>query len=381
MRKAGNMMEISILLGVVTVVTIGTLVVYNNQNLRLALLSAINFRPVNMETMNQDTARLNVPYNRVEVGGGNALTSIGWTSADFESAITHVSYGNLDDAFKPKDGLEGIDTYANNLIGNKDLGLSSYTTLSATNITAKTLSDLVGILNVITSPSIEGFKQAHPEAAGDVDGFLKRFKDILTTALADSKNATAASDNLSIAGSSKVGTPTPNAAYSGDDNGAGSYTIVSADVKAPNVNSSANSANLANSPSSGNGETVGVNQNGKIPLANNTGGSTTPSVTPSTTPSTTPPAATKKPVPVVAEDDDIIPVSQQIKNSINDKTIIKQQAVKYNAVDPNDYSYNVVTTPATTNNNTISNKVNQTPEAAGIRAQDHGGTTIQNGGF
>lgn len=397
MKKAGNMVEISIILGVVAVVTVGTLLIYRNQDLRLMVLSAINFRPVNLQTMSQDDkVKLNVPYNRVETAGGNALTNIGWTSADFESAITHVSYGNLDDAFKEKDGVKGIDTYANNLINDKLLNLMDYTPLTATNITSKTLSDLIGILNTITSPSIEAFKQEHPEAASDVDGFLKRFNDILTVALADSKNPTTASSSSSsiantpsngeVAGSSSD--PGPGTA---GNSGSSSYGSLTLQQGSPQVSTSggvnnaaaSTSTYVASSPSStvkqpavnkatGTVETIGKVQSGKIEDT-----PTTP--TTSNTTSSTSSIKGKKSIPAAepaSYDDDIIPAASSKKTY----TVVKQQAVKPQAYSDtyDESSYNVVSTPAKTTSTGIKSNVSNAIETSGIRAQDLGGKSIQN---
>lgn len=194
MRKAGNLVEMPIILGVVTVVAIGTLLIYNNQSIRMAVSSAINYRPVNLQTMTQDMAKQIVPYNKVETAGGNALSY--YAGTDFESAITHINYGNLEDAFKkdPKSNTEGIDTYANNLI--KIPELSEYKPLTETNITSQTLSDLVGILNVITKPSVKEFIKQHPKQETNVKGFLTRFDALLTAGTSNAKN-TAALTNTS----------------------------------------------------------------------------------------------------------------------------------------------------------------------------------------
>lgn len=221
MRKAGNLIEMPLILGVITVVAVGTLLVFNNQSLRLAVMSAINFRPVNLQTMSQDAAKQIVPYNRVETAGGNALTNIAMTSSDFESAITHTTYGEVKKALDETDSQgKNIADYANALIDS--LGLD-YKKLSSGNITSRTLSDLVGILNKVSSTA---FAQEHPDQAANAKGFVERFKSVLTGALSNIANTTVQPNtNSSIASTSTQAAKT-NYTYSNNNIGADNFVTV-----------------------------------------------------------------------------------------------------------------------------------------------------------
>lgn len=188
MRKAGNVIEIAMILCVVTIVTIGTLIVYNNQNLRLALLSAIHFKPINLNTMSEGTAKQTIPYNKTETAGSNALTKLGMSSADFESAITNITYGDLEDAMEKDSTDNNIATFANELKG--PLGLN-FEDITATNITGQTLSDLVKVLNGIYNNDLINSTNSAIKAAAN--GFIERFSSLLTAAGKNAKIAASAS--------------------------------------------------------------------------------------------------------------------------------------------------------------------------------------------
>lgn len=242
MRKAGNLVEMPIIVGVVTVVAIGTLIVYNNQNLRLAVMSAINFRPVNLQTMTQDTAKQIVPYNRVETAGGSALTNIAMTSSDFDSAITHTTYAEVKKALDETDSQgKNIANYANDLKG--PLGLK-FDDITETNITSQTLSDLVKVLNAISSKT---FKDDHPDQIANAKGFLERFKSVLTSALSNIASTTVSANTNSSIGQTetagKNGLPANYVAETGGGNVIND-AIQSGSTTALNSTTSSNSRNL-----------------------------------------------------------------------------------------------------------------------------------------
>lgn len=195
MRKAGNAVEISLILGIVAVVTIGTLLLYNNQSIRLAALSAIHVSPVNLTTMDAVTAKKTVPYNRVETAGSNALITLGMTSSEFESALTNnVTYEDL--TAKDSNNKNIID-YA------KDLGYN----IPTDKITDSTLSDLVKILNKVTASD---FKPANDNEAKAAAGFIERFGYILKAANVNAAPNSGAPDTAGANAYSPSKTPDNN---------------------------------------------------------------------------------------------------------------------------------------------------------------------------
>lgn len=148
MKKANNILEISLILCFVVTISIVTFTIYNNHNLKLSKLSNIQFssQSINVATASTPTLNKNVPYNRVETAGTNALTYMGVSSSKFDSAVSQITYGQLKAA--SADSTNNIFTLANSLITKLNLG---YTPVSSEGVNSSTLSTMIGILNAAVS--------------------------------------------------------------------------------------------------------------------------------------------------------------------------------------------------------------------------------------
>lgn len=182
MRRAQNVVEILLLCAVVVVIAIPVTIAFNHQNEILAALSksSSSKQTVNLKTATPEKLSEKVPYAKVETAGTSALSYFNNMSPqEFDTALSNASYSDLlakDDNGK---GNNIID-YANELTKNDAAGLSQYKDISETDVTTTTLSELVAILNAVTSAAFNAAKDPKVQAAAD--GFKERFTTLLDAA-------------------------------------------------------------------------------------------------------------------------------------------------------------------------------------------------------
>lgn len=180
MRKAQNLIEISLLCVVIIVIAVPVTIAFNHQKEILAALSKSSSakQTVNLKTASAEKLSENVPYAKVETAGTSALSYFNnMTPKEFDTALSNVEYSDLEG--KDSKG-NNIINYANELTKNESLGLSQYKDISETNITTTTISELVAILNAVTNAAFNAAKDPDVQAAAD--GFKERFSKILANA-------------------------------------------------------------------------------------------------------------------------------------------------------------------------------------------------------
>lgn len=172
MRKAQNIVEISLLACLVVVIAIASMSMYNNQKLRLAKDSSVKLKSVNISTMTTEQSAETVPYNKsvaVETAGTNAL---GMSSQALEAAISKITYQDLAKAMDGGDNTD-IAKLGNSLIESLKLNCSE---ISKDGVTSNTLTDLISILNAAASSP----NSSNPDSTEYK--YIQRFKDLLTAA-------------------------------------------------------------------------------------------------------------------------------------------------------------------------------------------------------
>ena len=176
MRKAQNIVEISLLACLVVVIAIASMSMYNNQKLRLAKDSSVELHSVDLTKMKEDaaTAGQTLPYHKavaVETAGTNALE--GMSSSAIETAISKLTYEDLAKAMDGGDNTD-IAKLGNSLIDS--LKLSDCDLISKEGVTPSTLTDLIKILNAAAkSPNIKNTDSTEYK-------FVQRFKALLNSA-------------------------------------------------------------------------------------------------------------------------------------------------------------------------------------------------------
>ena len=175
MKKAHNILEVSLLLCFIVAVSFVALSMYNNQKLKLADLSksTIKSQSVDLKSSSLKASKLNdtVPYNKTETAGTNALTYLGKSASEFEAALSTVTYSDLS-AAAGENSNENIFTLANSLIAQLNL---KYPNVSENDINVDTLSTLVGVFDAAVSAldsSNEGVKTT-------ADSYIKNFETLL----------------------------------------------------------------------------------------------------------------------------------------------------------------------------------------------------------
>lgn len=169
MKKAHNMVEISLLICFVLAVAIASWNVYNNQKMKLADLSkpALRVQAVNLKTMDESKAEEKIPYTSVETAGTNALTVLGMSSEEFTTKVSDISYETLKESSQNQE--TDIFNLANSLITMLKL---NYNQVSAENITPETLATFVGVLNAAVDVT-------SGDAKPTADTFVTQFKSLL----------------------------------------------------------------------------------------------------------------------------------------------------------------------------------------------------------
>jgi len=169
MKKAQNLVEISLLIGIVALVAITSITIYNRQNTKLAdMTKSSNFKSVSLTKMTNAKPTDKVPYSATETAGTSALTMLGLTSEQFKSGASSVTYEDL----QKVSGSSDTDIFAltNQLISDLKLG---YDTVSPDNITTETLSTMIGVLDAAAGPSVPSTAKAA------ADAYIAAFKALL----------------------------------------------------------------------------------------------------------------------------------------------------------------------------------------------------------
>lgn len=155
-QGASSVLEVALLLGFVALIAIGSMTMYNSQKSKLAQYSQTNLNSkasVNLNKLSAAGAKDTVNYNKVETAGTSALTylaSKGITAEEFESALSSVTYGDLQSsvAASAASGQPDIFQLANSLNSSMNLG---YQPVSSDSVNLNTLSTMVGVFNAATS--------------------------------------------------------------------------------------------------------------------------------------------------------------------------------------------------------------------------------------
>ena len=170
MKKAQNLVEVSVLISLVAVVAITSLAIYNNQRMKLANLTNPNLKNVNVVKMSETsaTAKIKVPSTAAETAGTSALTVMGMNSDKFKSEVSDITYEDLKEAAAA--GGSDIFDLTNDLIAKLNL---NYDKVSAENITPETVDTMIGVLN---AASIVSSSDANKATA---DSFIKQFEELI----------------------------------------------------------------------------------------------------------------------------------------------------------------------------------------------------------
>ena len=167
MRKAGNILEVGLLLAFVVIIAVGAMTIYNNRKTSVAGLSKSHLSSelaVNLNTMSETKAEETIPYNGAETVSqsslncfkvGTKVKAISVTTEQFDSAASSITYSELKNALTPGSNMD-LFTLANELNTSLNLG---YDSVSAENINSDTLSTLIGIFN-----SADGISSSNTEA-------------------------------------------------------------------------------------------------------------------------------------------------------------------------------------------------------------------------
>lgn len=182
MRKANNLIEISLLCVVIIVIAVPVTIAFNHQKEIIAAFSksSSDKQTVNLHTATAQKLSEKVPYAKVETAGTSALSYFNnMPLNEFDTTLSNVNYSDLL-AKDDKGTGNSIINYAQALTNNDAAGLSEYKDISETNITTTTLSQLVAILNKVTS---EAFKAINdPDVQKAAEGFKERFSALMDAA-------------------------------------------------------------------------------------------------------------------------------------------------------------------------------------------------------
>lgn len=174
-KKAQNFIEIALLAGVLVLITISVVTIYNNQSLKTAKMTNINVTngahngsSVNLNTMTADDSGQKIPYNNANVDTAGALSLVGLSQSDYNSAMSNITYGQVKNSIdqSKSDGEKDILTLANTLDPNAKLDSS--------NVSDSTLETLNDILNSIPT---DASKQTQ-----DQKDFVARYDALLSSA-------------------------------------------------------------------------------------------------------------------------------------------------------------------------------------------------------
>lgn len=166
MRKAHNLVEVSLIVVLVAAIAIVVFALFNNQ--KLGLKNA--FSSVNLEKIDATKAKEKVTFEMTETAGANALKVLGMSFQDFTGRIQNVSYEDLK-AASDNSGKDIFDL-ANVLIKNLHL---NYKPVSANKVNSKTLTALVGAMNASASLPASNSSKADSEL------YIAKFKKLITS--------------------------------------------------------------------------------------------------------------------------------------------------------------------------------------------------------
>ena len=151
MKKAQSVLEFALLLCIIVPISFAVFTIYNNQKNKLADMtkSSVKYQSVNLSSPSLNPAILNdvIPYSKTETAGSNALTYVGKSASEVESALSSLTYSDLSATVNAND-TENIFTLANSLISMLHL---KYDRVSENDVNRDTLSILIGVLNASAS--------------------------------------------------------------------------------------------------------------------------------------------------------------------------------------------------------------------------------------
>lgn len=170
MRKAHNLVEVSLIVVLIAAIAIVVFALFNNQKLGLAGAFGGAFNSVNLEKMDAAKAKERVTFEMTETAGMNALKVLGMSFQDFTGRIQNVTYAELK-ASTDKSGKDLFDL-ANKLIKNLHL---NHKEVSANRVNSKTLTSLIGVLNASSSLPASNSSKA------DSVEYIAKFKKLITS--------------------------------------------------------------------------------------------------------------------------------------------------------------------------------------------------------
>lgn len=166
MRKAHNLVEVSLIVVLIIAIAIVVFALINSQKLGLTNM----FNAVNLEKIDATKAKEKVPFEMTETAGTNALKVLNMSFQDFTGRVQNVSFQDLKGA-TDKSGKDLFDL-ANVLI--KKLHLN-YGPVSASKVNPKTLTALIGVLNASASLPASNSSKADSEL------YIVKFKKLITS--------------------------------------------------------------------------------------------------------------------------------------------------------------------------------------------------------
>lgn len=176
MKKANNILEISLLLCFIVVVSVVAFKMYNNQKINLANMSkpTINNQSVGVSSSTQvSQSNGTATYGQIETAGTNALAYIGMSASEFNSAVMTITSSKLSDSVA-QNADKNIFTLANSLISQLNL---QYAKVSAKEIDSNTISTLVGVLNnAVSTATSNDASVAEKATAND---YINQFKSLI----------------------------------------------------------------------------------------------------------------------------------------------------------------------------------------------------------
>ncbi|MEI8128968.1 MAG: hypothetical protein WCG95_05060 [bacterium] len=177
MKKAQSVLEFALLLCIIVPISFAVFTIYNNQKIKLADMtkSSVKYQSVNLISPSLNPAILNdvVPYSKTETAGSNALTYVGKSASEVESALSSLTYSDLSAAVNASD-TENIFTLANSLISMLHL---KYDRVSENDVNRDTLSILIGVLNA--SASAVASKNTDESVKAIANNYIDHFHSLL----------------------------------------------------------------------------------------------------------------------------------------------------------------------------------------------------------
>lgn len=171
-KRAQSMMEITVLVCVVVIISLTVWSIYNGNSLKLVNMSKINTQQessVNLKNPQTFQASEKVPYKAIETAGANALTRISMSEAQYKDALSDVTYGQLAAAFSAGGSDKSLLDLTNSLIEELNLSCPK---ISEEKVNSTTLETFTIVLNAVCAKDFAGDKST-------ADEFVEKFVELL----------------------------------------------------------------------------------------------------------------------------------------------------------------------------------------------------------